>query len=660
MAKPNKVKDLLLNASDDTNVAEQAAPVETAHAQFKMIPLRNINADPNQPRKFFDEHSMTELKKSIKQNGVLQPIMVRTTDSRLINLTSNVVPVSLQHPSGKVTVENDGGPIYMIVCGERRYQAAWDLKLTEIPAVVRTLTDEQALEIQIIENLQREDVRPMEEAVAFLSLKNRFTVEEIALRIGKSGQYVAQRIKLNDLIQPFQEILFANKMKLTDAVKLCKFPETSQKEIYKDCNIPKDWQKRKDWHISYLDNYINGQEHELDTAPFKTEDPELYPEMGPCNTCPYNSHYNKLLFPELQKKRICHNGVCFAIKCSRNYQKEIEKVISDPEILLVSTSYYLDNKEKAKIKTAEALGALVLEREMFETLDRPEKPLPWEEYLKQHDDWTDDEDLDEEDRKNEFDDCKSDWEMENETYNESTAQYQEAKEQGKIKKAFVICGHQEGKYIEIILKNKKGSPLQTSFQGNESIAIDFEISEIQDREERSKELDLEKIYIKSTNTLKEAGFINFYDPLLAEEWVALTLMIFDNCYGARDLAYKTFGIDNDYNHFKLFTKLSQLDLNSSAGIEKILPILRTAIFEKLVHKDYSNYSKYGKAAAMERIVSLWIPAKLKTIQEEQAVKANKRIANVNSRLKSLKEKKAALTPKEPAAAKKSKAVKTDS
>ncbi|MBK7885509.1 MAG: ParB/RepB/Spo0J family partition protein [Chitinophagaceae bacterium] len=101
---------------------------------------------------------MTELVESIKTNGVLQPILVR--------------------PKGKG---------YMLVCGERRYRATKEAGLTEVPAVIREMTDDEALEAQIIENLQRKDVHPMEEAVAFNSLieNKKYSVIEVAARVGK-------------------------------------------------------------------------------------------------------------------------------------------------------------------------------------------------------------------------------------------------------------------------------------------------------------------------------------------------------------------------------------------------------------------------------------------------------------------------------------------
>ena len=107
--------------------------------QFLTIEISRIIPDPDQPRRFFDETALQELTESVKVNGVIQPIMLR--------------------PNGDVG--------YMVVCGERRYRASIAAGLTELPAVVRAFPHEQALELQLIENLQRKDVHPMEEAVAF-------------------------------------------------------------------------------------------------------------------------------------------------------------------------------------------------------------------------------------------------------------------------------------------------------------------------------------------------------------------------------------------------------------------------------------------------------------------------------------------------------------
>jgi ParB family chromosome partitioning protein len=105
---------------------------------FKTIPLSEIHPDKNQPRKFINDISLKELTESVKLKGVIQPIMVRP---------------------------NKTG--YILVCGERRVKASVAAGLKDVPAVVRNLTDEEALEIQFIENIQRDDVHPMDEASTF-------------------------------------------------------------------------------------------------------------------------------------------------------------------------------------------------------------------------------------------------------------------------------------------------------------------------------------------------------------------------------------------------------------------------------------------------------------------------------------------------------------
>lgn len=136
------------------------------------IHLNEITPNPYQPRKTFSEKGLEELKQSIIEHGVLQPIIVR---------------------------KNIKG--YEIVVGERRYRAAKAANLETIPAVVREFTDEQMMELAVIENLQREDLSPIDEANAYqMLLKNLgITQEELAKRLGKSRPYIANQIRLLSL-----------------------------------------------------------------------------------------------------------------------------------------------------------------------------------------------------------------------------------------------------------------------------------------------------------------------------------------------------------------------------------------------------------------------------------------------------------------------------
>ncbi|MGD9537824.1 MAG: ParB/RepB/Spo0J family partition protein [Alphaproteobacteria bacterium] len=140
---------------------------------LRSLPIDSLSPSPLQPRTVFDEAELDELAQSIRQNGVLQPILVRQGAA--------------------------GG--YEIIAGERRWRAAQRAGIHELPAIVRQLDDDQALELALVENLQREDLNPLEEAEAFQRLMTRFghTQEAVAQAIGKSRSHVANTIRLLEL-----------------------------------------------------------------------------------------------------------------------------------------------------------------------------------------------------------------------------------------------------------------------------------------------------------------------------------------------------------------------------------------------------------------------------------------------------------------------------
>ena len=147
------------------------------------IQLRISEIEPNrsQPRRRFDENSLTELADSIRQHGVLQPLMVRPLAS--------------------------GG--YQIVAGERRWRACRMANITEVPAIVREMTDQEVMEIALIENLQREDLNIMEEAAGYQCLLDQYgmTQEQIAARVGKSRPVIANALRLLRLPAPVAELV---------------------------------------------------------------------------------------------------------------------------------------------------------------------------------------------------------------------------------------------------------------------------------------------------------------------------------------------------------------------------------------------------------------------------------------------------------------------
>ena len=149
------------------------------------LPLQKIEPNPDQPRRHFDDGSLEELATSIKEVGVIQPIIV-----------------------------TDEGDYYKIIAGERRWRASRLCGLTEIPAIIRDLAAVQSLEIALIENIQREDLSPLEEAQGYERLisEHHYTQEKVSLVVGKSRSAVANSIRLLRLPGEIQKLLLDSRL----------------------------------------------------------------------------------------------------------------------------------------------------------------------------------------------------------------------------------------------------------------------------------------------------------------------------------------------------------------------------------------------------------------------------------------------------------------
>ncbi len=151
------------------------------------ISINEIRPNPYQPRKVFQKEAIEELKLSIQEHGILQPIIVRKTIKG-----------------------------FEIVVGERRFRAAKEAKLETVPAVVRELNEQQMMELAVLENLQREDLNPIEEGIAYQTLieKLKLTQEELAKRLGKSRPHLANHIRLLSLPPKIQQLISDGKISM--------------------------------------------------------------------------------------------------------------------------------------------------------------------------------------------------------------------------------------------------------------------------------------------------------------------------------------------------------------------------------------------------------------------------------------------------------------
>ncbi|MBQ8300604.1 MAG: ParB/RepB/Spo0J family partition protein [Clostridia bacterium] len=181
MAKKGLGKGLGSLFSEDDVKQVTAEVSETKEGDISTIRMSLIEPNKKQPRRHFDEEKIAVLAESIKEHGLVQPIIITPSENGM----------------------------YKIVAGERRWRAAKKLKLKEIPAVVRTYDDEQVAEIALIENLQRENLNPIEEAIGYNLLMEEFnlTQELISQRVGKSRSAVANSLRLLTLENDIQKML---------------------------------------------------------------------------------------------------------------------------------------------------------------------------------------------------------------------------------------------------------------------------------------------------------------------------------------------------------------------------------------------------------------------------------------------------------------------
>jgi len=181
------------------------------------VPISQLRANPYQPRKTFDEDSIKELAESIKQHGVIQPIIVRTVLKG-----------------------------YEIIAGERRFRASQYCGNTTIPAVVRTFSDQQVMEIALIENLQREDLNALEIAVAYQALMDKFnlTQEELSLKVGKSRSHIANVVRLLSLPAEIKDYVSRGTISMGHARALAGIKEQSVQKEMAELTVSSEWSVR--------------------------------------------------------------------------------------------------------------------------------------------------------------------------------------------------------------------------------------------------------------------------------------------------------------------------------------------------------------------------------------------------------------------------------
>jgi ParB/RepB/Spo0J family partition protein len=347
MAKP---------ASIAAVAAAPATPAPAGPARFEQIALERIDENPRNPRKYFDTVKLHELADSIREHGVVEPILVRPKGDR-----------------------------FEIVFGARRFRASKLGEQTTIPAIVRVMEDVDALETTVIENLQRADVHPLEEAEGYeqlLAQKDRkYTVDDLAAKVGKSKAYVYARLKLLALCKEARAAFYEGKLAASTALLVARIPgdELQQKALQvvgprEDGDAPSFREAARRIQQDFMLQLVG--------APFPVDDAKLVPSAGACATCPKRTGSQPELFSDVASGDVCTDPACFKTKVDAAWRaraaaakKAGRKVLEEDETAKVFTDNSWERKPRLTWQA----------EERFEDLDEPcfddPKKRTWRELL---------------------------------------------------------------------------------------------------------------------------------------------------------------------------------------------------------------------------------------------------------------------------------------
>jgi ParB/RepB/Spo0J family partition protein len=285
--------------------------------------------NPHNYRRTTDETADAELADSIREKGVLQSLLVRP------------IPNQQEH--------------YEVVLGNRRLRAARVAGVTSVPCLIRELTDAEALTVALIENVQRLDVHPIEEADGFLELheKHGFTVAELATKTGRSEAWVRGRLKLATLHPTGRKACVNGKLSASVALLIARTvaPEL-QPEAIKEMLRAGEWTNEGVTLGRAREIVVRNFSTELKSVPWKLDDEELVPEAGPCASCPKRSKNDQLLFVDLERADVCLDGKCFKAKMDAHWGRLAAKaneagqrVLSPAESKKILGKGYVDSKQ---------------------------------------------------------------------------------------------------------------------------------------------------------------------------------------------------------------------------------------------------------------------------------------------------------------------------
>ena len=417
-------------------------PLATATAETD-LDITTVHPSADNHRKTFNNASLQELAESIREVGILQAIAVRP------------------HTAGG----------YEIIYGERRYRASLLAGAKTIKATIyNNITDDEAEDMSLSENLQREQVRPTEEAKAFKRLleKGRYDMYSLVSRFGRSEKYIYTRLKLNELYAPIGELLDNETITISVAEEISTYEANIQKDVYEN-HLKSD--NKDDWSGYTLNLFKKYFEK------YYTTDLEQYKfDKTECKACVHNAaNYN--LFAEHNGCGHCTNRKCLETKNAAHVAKETEKLLKSDPKLVVARPYYGSRNDMALQKLdkkgheIKELDYNVSAREFPKAPEAPKK----EQFT----------------QTKEYEQAVQTFERRNEEYARKVEELDRMKEEGRIK-TYVKVGQTEPELCYVEINRKETAPVT--------------IGTLQERDKRFKQLSIEKTVADTKKIVRENDY----------------------------------------------------------------------------------------------------------------------------------------------------------
>jgi len=553
--------------------------------QIENLSIAKVIPDPMQPRKTFNEAHLQQLSESVKKHGVLQPITVRKS-----------------------------GNGFIIVMGERRYRASKLADKKTIPCIVREYKDNDVLEVQIIENLQRQDVEPTEEAQAIAYLSEKYAPTEIAKRLGRTDNFIRQRLKLAGLIDGFKHFVRNGEMTISLGVGVALFEPEEQQMMLETMG--------EDFNAHQINKMIKDQTYDLEKASFDVNDKKLVPKAGSCVECPFNAANQGNLFGD--GKMVCTKAACFETKKSKSLLNLIEKSKKENILLVPEIRQYWadDENNQLIISQLEKNGLTVYLLDDVEIIENP--IVPTIEAIKkeyQHYDYSEDE------LKAELDEA-----MQN--YKEALEKFNSAKEDA-FKNGIVFhpdsFQHKEI-FVKIVEKLKNDSTDYSAQLADRKMADctpEEQIVKINEREIRKKQIENNKQFEEVVEMIRETKYIDTKKTLSMDEMVAFSISLFEN--------------NVDYmSQQKYFSKfLGDTSKMTKVGmVENFKKKFKKEIFHKLIRYMLTKQVHFGESNHVNNLTNIsfynamqgYYKSKIAGIENEYAEKRGKREERLKERI----------------------------